>query len=137
MNRCRPWIDLDDLNRITISGLLGIKSFDAEQTLRETWDPSVQHMEQAGGQGDAEAKTPTIVAFRHGVLALESWDVSLGRMVVKISPGRLMYSGLASGYSISFELENGAAEQDARTIEISASGAVDGAPLATISPAGA
>ena len=117
--------------------MLGIKSFDAEQTLQENWDSSAQRLGRTEGADVVEnVQGPLIVAYRHGLLALESWDASLGQIVIKIMPGRVMYSGLASGYSISFEVENGAAEQYAQAIAVSGRGAVDGVPLATVSPAG-
>ena len=54
----RPWIDLDDVNVITISGLVGITSLDLIAGLTETWSSAPPSSPPAQGQ---------VVEYRQGV----------------------------------------------------------------------
>ena len=54
----RPWIDLDDVNIITISGLVGITSLDLIAGLTETWSSAPPSSPSAPGQ---------VVEYRRGV----------------------------------------------------------------------
>ena len=119
----RPWLDLDDLNTITLSGLVGIQPFDASQPLQETWS-------EAPVGNDAG----TVLEYRHGLLDLSSWNSALGHLVLRIRQNRVMYAGRASGYSFTFQVVNGPAEQQAPVISVGASGVLNPGHLLPASP---
>ena len=54
----RPWIDLDDVNIITLSGLQGITSLDKSRGLTETWSSAPPSSPPAPGE---------VVEYRRGV----------------------------------------------------------------------
>ena len=72
-------------------------------------------------------------------MSISSWIPSLGRLVISIADGRIMYAGLASGYSFSFQVTNGAVDtrnQAPSPLQAGASGAVINSMLPVASPAG-
>ena len=84
------------------------------------------------------AATNKLAMTKTGLLSISSWVPSLGRLSIAISKGRVMYAGLASGYSFSLQVRNGAADtkqHPPQPLEAGASGAVINTMLPVSSPA--
>ncbi len=121
----RPWMDLDETNQITISGLKGVASLDQAQELQETWSRAPAGGEGGGGAG----QSGTVLEYAAAVLKIHSWSGALGQLVLRIQTGRTMYAGLGSGYSFSFLVTNTAVEPESQMLMVALTGITGGQPL--------
>lgn len=83
---------------------------------------------------DKLAMTKTLA----GLLSISSWIPILGRLVITIAKGRVMYAGLAAGYSFSLQVRNSAVDTQhhpPQPLEAGAHGAVINTMLPISSPA--
>ena len=84
------------------------------------------------------AATDKLAMTKTGLLSISSWIPTLGRLVITIAEGRVMYAGLASGYSFSLQVRNAAVDtthHPPQPLEAGASGAVMNTMLPMSSPA--